>query len=185
LSIAHSLGDEYAIGYALILKAALEESAGDDAAAAKLLYECLAVRRRIGHKFGVANTLRSLARIALRQHCYDDAEQYYKESLSVAWEAKELFVLAPGLEGLSAVALAIKSPERAARLLGAAEELRRSMGVPPVAWERDISENTIHELSAILDPDALGTLRAEGRAMTLKQVVPYCFDHHWPPTIVG
>jgi hypothetical protein len=54
------------------------------------------------------------------------------------------------------------------------------MGVPPVAWERDVSENTIHELSAILDPDALQTLRAEGRAMTLKQAVPYCFDSRCP-----
>jgi len=117
---------------------------------------------------GTAPIALSLARIALRLHCYDDAEQYYKESLSVAWEAKEIFVLAPSLEGLSAVALAKKSPERAARLLAAAEQLRRSMGVPPVVWERDINEITIRELSAILDRDALETLRAEGRAMSLK-----------------
>src|SRR5215467_945560 len=91
---------------ALILQAALEERAGHDAAASRLLSECPAMRRRVGHKFG----------IALRHHCYDDAEQYYKESLSVAWEAKEIFVLAPSLEGLSAAALAKKSPERAARL---------------------------------------------------------------------
>ena len=120
----------------------------------------------------------------LRHRRYDDAEQHYKESLSVAWDAKELFVLAPSLEGLSAVALAMKSQERSAMLLGVAEELRRSMGVPPVAWQRDILDNTIRELNAMFDPDALDTLRAEGGAMTLKQAVRYCFDDRWPPSIV-
>jgi predicted ATPase/DNA-binding winged helix-turn-helix (wHTH) protein len=182
LSIARGLGDQYAIGYALILQGLLAERAGDDTLAVRLFNECLMVRRRVGHKFGIANALRSLANVALRHNCYADAEQLYKESLSTAWEAKEFFVLAPSLEGLSAIALGMRSPERSARLLGIAEELRRTMGAP--GWSREFGENIIRELSAMLDPEVFETLRAEGRAMTLKQVVPYCFDNRWPPAVI-
>ena len=176
LKLALESGDNYAIGYPLILQGILAELSGDDASAMELYKECLAVRQRAGHQFGIANTLRSLGNMALRQCHHQDAARYYKESLSVAWQARELFVLAPSLEGLGTVAVAVNRLERAARLFGAAEGMRQAMGVPPVAWQRDIYENGIVALRAMLDADMVDALRAEGRTMTLEQVVAFCLD---------
>jgi hypothetical protein len=87
-----------------------------------------------------------------------------------------LAVAMPSLEGLGAVAVAVNRCERAARLFGAAEGMRQAMGVPPIAWQRNIYENGIVALSSMLDAAAGDALRAEGRTMTLEQVVAFCLD---------
>jgi predicted ATPase/class 3 adenylate cyclase len=173
LTLARELNDNYLIGYSLFLKATVAERMGNDTEAATLYRECLAVRRHVGHKFGMASAMRGLGRISLRQANWEDTAQYYRGSLTLAYEQKDVSAVAPSLEGLAALAVAQAMPERAARLLGAAEVQREAIGVPPLAFERDSYENTVADLNGVLDDEAFRMLRLEGREMSLERAVAY------------
>ena len=173
LTLARELNDNYLIGYSLFLKATVAERMSNDTEAATLYRECLAVRRHVGHKFGMASAMRGLGRISLRQANWEDTAQYYKGSLTLASEQKDVSAVAPSLEGLAALAVAQAMPERAARLLGAAEVQREAIGVPPLAFERDSYENTVADLNGVLDDEAFRMLRWEGREMSLERAVAY------------
>lgn len=171
LAVSCKIKDDYALGYALVLQAVLAEQANDKPKAEELFKECLVVRRRIGHKFGIVSALRSLGHMALRQERFDEAKNYYRESISIAWEAKELYVLPSGLEGLAAVAAQTGSPEYAARLFGAARRIRELLAVPPVVWEKSIVDDSCLALTAMLGPVDFASLGEQGRAMTIEQAI--------------
>lgn len=170
-SLSREIGDDYALGYALILQAVVAEQSGDRPKAEQLFKECLVVRRRIGHKFGIVNALRSLGNMALRQHRFVEAKEYYRESMSIAWEAQEIYVLPSSLEGLAAVAAATGSPEHAARLFGAARRMRELLAVPPPAWERSIVDDSCLSLAGLLGTTDLASFLEQGWAMTFEQAI--------------
>jgi predicted ATPase/DNA-binding winged helix-turn-helix (wHTH) protein len=174
LTLAQELDDKYVAGYSLVLKAILAERAGDDRNAAAWFDECIAMRREIHHKFGIANALRGLGRVALRHDDYDKAVGCYRESLTLAMECGDVSNAAPSVEGLAALALARGEHRRAGLLIGAAEGLRHMINVPPLSWERDSYENSLKALTATVDAGELNSLRTQGRAMTIEQVVAYC-----------
>src|SRR5207302_5527378 len=55
----------------------------------------------------------------------------------------------------------------AARLLGAAEALYESFGVPMVPWDRLAYDKYLPLIQAALDVEAFEAMRAEGKALTL------------------
>lgn len=171
LALSRKIDDDYALGYALVLQALVAQQSGDTVRAEELFSECLTVRRRIGHKFGVVNVLRSLGHMALRQRRLAEAKQYYRESASIAWEAKEIYLLPSSIEGLAAVAAETGSAEHAARLFGAAAHLRTLLAVPPLAWEKSILDESARALSGVLSPAVLMSLQEQGRAMTIEQAI--------------
>jgi predicted ATPase/DNA-binding winged helix-turn-helix (wHTH) protein len=174
LTLANQLNDEYITGYSLALRAILAERAGDDARAAGWFDKCIAVRRKIHHKFGIASAQRGLGRLALRQGDYDKAVRCFRESLILAHECGDVSNAAPSVEGLAALAVAQGEHQRAGLLLGAAEGLRETIKVPPLSWERGSYQSSLQTLAVVVDDDRLNSWRAEGRAMTIEQVVAFC-----------
>ena len=71
-------------------------------------------------------------------------------------------------------------PERAARLVGAAEGRREAIGVPPLAFERDSYDSTLVALGMALETGTLRTLREQGRTMTLEQATTYALEVPMP-----
>jgi predicted ATPase/DNA-binding winged helix-turn-helix (wHTH) protein len=174
LALADQLNDKYVTGYSLALKAILAERAGDDARATAWFDECIDVRRKIHHKFGIASALRGLGRLALRHGDYNKAVHCYRESLMLARECGDASNAAPSVEGLAALAVAQGERQRAGLLLGAAEGLRETIKVPPLSWERGSYESCLQALAATVSDEDLNSWRAEGRAMTIEQVVAFC-----------
>jgi hypothetical protein len=74
--------------------------------------------------------------------------------------------------GLAGVAASRRQGERAARLFGAAEALSERMGVE-VSWSawRTLNERGLSAVRERIDAATLGEAWAEGRAMTLEEVV--------------
>jgi hypothetical protein len=66
---------------------------------------------------------------------------------------------------------------RAARLHGAAETLRETIGVPLTTMER-----ALYDPAAVRASPELASAWAEGRAMTLEQAVAYALDELPPAT---
>src|SRR5262245_65430993 len=87
----------------------------------------------------------------------------------MAWRMHPLGI--PALEGLAGVAVTQGLAEQGARLFGASEALRESMGwpLPPVSradYERDVAA-----ARAQLDEAAFAEEWAAGRALTLEQAI--------------
>jgi hypothetical protein len=79
--------------------------------------------------------------------------------------------LAVGLVGLASVAAAQGKPQRGARLLGAADALRDTVGSPLSPMDRTDREHALAAVCALLEEEAFAAAWAEGQALTVDQVV--------------
>jgi DNA-binding CsgD family transcriptional regulator len=129
----------------------------------------LAAKRARGETHGIAHALRLLARTALARGDSADAVGLYRQSLGLSRDLGEWAGVAGDLEGLARAAAARGRPGRAARLLGAADAVRREAGRPPMLVDRPGAEAAAAR--AALGEAAFAAAWAEGRAMTLEQVV--------------
>jgi hypothetical protein len=80
------------------------------------------------------------------------------------------------LEGFAAVASGTRRYERAARLLGAADELREILGWHPSPRDQSAYDECRASTSAALGNTAFSAAWAEGRAMTLEQAVEFALE---------
>jgi hypothetical protein len=77
------------------------------------------------------------------------------------------------LEGLAAVAAELGQGQKAARLLGAAQALRRSIGAAVKPSEHEHYERYLDIARAQVSRDAFEAAWAEGRDMALEEVISY------------
>jgi predicted ATPase/class 3 adenylate cyclase len=96
------------------------------------------------------------------------ARDHYREALLLAVRFGKRLAPMYGLFGLAQVAMVEGEPERAARLFGAAEALRDSMGAVLEDVDRDLYERNVAATKDALTDDAFKTAWSEGRAMDLE-----------------
>ena len=120
---------------AMFLSGQVALSQGDASTARLLLEESLALYRDLGDRQRMAQVLVGLAKVEAYQGDLATARILYEESLSLARVGYKLD-LASGLEGLANVVAAQGKFTWAARLWGAAEALRDTMGAPLPLLER-------------------------------------------------
>ena len=100
-----------------------------------------------------------------------------RESLSFALRLHDTQIAAYCLEGLAGASAMLGEGLRAARLFGAAEELRERTGsVIGLASLRELRERHLAALDAQLDADELAAKWAEGRAMPSEEAVAYALE---------
>jgi hypothetical protein len=75
------------------------------------------------------------------------------------------------LECLAFIAKAIEQPDKAARLLGAAEALRQKINVEMTPPEREEYEKEVADLKANMDGKEFASLWADGRSMEMDQAI--------------
>jgi non-specific serine/threonine protein kinase len=140
---------------------------GDIPRAERHIEESLAIYRSIGGRWDEAQAQTNLARIARDQHDYARAAELYVRSLVIHARFGEREGVAGTLRGLATVAGLSGRPEHAARLFGAAEGLRASIGVsvPPLGKARH--ERAIAAIRAMLTREAFEAAWASGRALHL------------------
>ncbi|UCG23721.1 MAG: adenylate/guanylate cyclase domain-containing protein [Chloroflexota bacterium] len=101
------------------------------------------------------------------------AESAYRETLAHFHWQGHLPAVAHELECLAFIARAWNAPERAARLLGAAEALRESIEAPMLADEQAEYDMELAALRQELDADSLQRALIAGRVMDIDQAVDY------------
>jgi tetratricopeptide (TPR) repeat protein len=99
------------------------------------------------------------------------AQAMYRQSLTWFQEFGNRGAVAHHFECFAMLALDEGVPERAARLFGAAEDLRAQAHASLTAFERAEYEAALARLRAALEPEALERAWAEGRALTLDQAI--------------
>ncbi len=173
LEIRTDLGDKLGIANSLNALAVVALRQGEEERAAALLEQSLRLVREVGDRMGHADALSAFARLALRRAQHERASMLGKQCLAIRMELGDKRGVAECLETLSAVAGDQRNFLRAARLLGAAEAIRESIGVPLTPSDRvEYEKNAASVRAALPDPSDAETW-SQGRRMTLEQAVEY------------
>jgi tetratricopeptide (TPR) repeat protein len=134
------------------------------------------IAQRMGNRRIYASCHSELAH-ALRQHRkFDEAIALYKMVLPIWQDFGHRAAVAHELECFGYIASAQEKGHRAAKLLGAAEAIRRAInstlnGIELVEYEKEIAA-----LSAGMDENEMQWAWAEGRAMTMEQAIEYAME---------
>lgn len=99
------------------------------------------------------------------------AELFYLEALEIGLSNANLQHNTSLLAGLSAVAVVLGQPERAARLLGAADTLRERIGAVVYPRDRAVLEQCQIRLRAELDDETFARLRLDGSLWSPDQLL--------------
>jgi predicted ATPase/DNA-binding CsgD family transcriptional regulator len=174
MALAKPLGDKetLALGFRLCGQIALRQ---DDVVTARSLFaESLVLARERGHQWGTAEVLSLLARTATIQGDYLEARTLFEESLALCREeGKEVGkpTIASCLEGLAELFLCQGESVWAVRLWGLSEAFREAIGVPMLPIERPDYERAVAAARRHLGQRAFAATWAQGRRMTLEQVL--------------
>lgn len=115
--------------------------------------------------------LRGLGDVALAEGEIGKARAFYHESLALQRSIKDRKDMADGLERLARVAGAEGNAQRAARLLGAAANLRETIGAPLPPVDRPEYERCVAAARSVLGEAAFTAAWAKGQVMTLEEAL--------------
>jgi hypothetical protein len=124
-----------------------------------------------GDTGGVARTLQNLADIARNQGDDKDAREHYRDSLIMARDMGDQVTVVDCLEGLAMLAGRARVPRRAARLLGAADTLRRAIGVPVRATDREVYDSGVAVLRGELGEAGFSAAWIAGQTLPLEAAI--------------
>jgi predicted ATPase/class 3 adenylate cyclase/DNA-binding CsgD family transcriptional regulator len=170
LALCREVGHKEGMVRALGLLGQVALLQGDAVKARSLLEESLMLSREIGQQT-IAEVLIVLGRVA---DCLEDAPRAracYEESQAFAREIGPSDLLPPYLEGWADLAATQGDKAEAARLWGLAEILREAIGAPISPVEYASYERSVQALRTQLGEQAFATAWAQGRMMTLEQML--------------
>ena len=146
-------------------------SQGDTVTALLLEEQSFALSEEAGDRWGAIAPIIALGRIKAYQGDFAAALAYHEESLTRARELNNYWFIADNLEGMAGVVAAQGERVWAAHLWGAAESLRERCGVPLTPFERVGYAPAVAAARKQLGAEAFEEAWAEGRNMTLEEVL--------------
>jgi predicted ATPase/DNA-binding SARP family transcriptional activator len=149
---------------------------GDYAAARQIFEDVLRTARELKDKLNSARCLKGLGDVAQGQGDCETAQAFYAESLALCGELGFKPGIAWLLQEFAGRAAARGQPERAARLLGAADPLLDTLGdrFEPTLWLP--SDRNVSAVRARLSEKAFAAAWAAGRAMTLDEAITVALE---------
>lgn len=171
LAIARELNYRQGIAWSLLFLGLVALQRGDSATARLLFEESLRIYREMGNRWNCAKVLCLLASIAAIQGDDTRAHALSKESLAFFREVGNKELLAAFMEDLAEAVAAQGNPLWAARLWGAAEVLRETIGKTITLTGRFTYKRLVAAARAQLSKQGLAAAWAEGRTMTPLQAL--------------
>ncbi|SHF12404.1 BTAD domain-containing putative transcriptional regulator [Streptoalloteichus hindustanus] len=144
---------------------------GDLDAAEEHLLAWLDWNRRLDGDAGVALILAELGFVAEQRGDAERARRLHLEGLRAAKATGDPRAVALAVEGLAGALSAAGEHDRAARLLGAADAARVSVGAPLPAAERDDVDRVAARIRDALGADAFSAAFARGAELAVDDVV--------------
>ncbi len=184
LALWRAMGDAWSI--ALVLN-----SLGEDArreknyAGARAFYEeSLAIRQKLGDQRGIAVVSENLGYVAFHQNDLARARELFANGLTLKRDLGIVLTATEALTGLAGIAATQNDSQewrRAARILGAVAQLLATVCPPMMDEDRIESAHIVASLRARIGTDDFDATTfehawAEGRAMTLTQVIEYALE---------
>ncbi|MBA2597310.1 MAG: hypothetical protein H0V00_11880 [Chloroflexia bacterium] len=172
LDVARSLHHTFLIVLVLENLAGIALVRDDLERAKTLLAEAAPLRRSIdGPTWGAPYSLSTQAEIARREGNLAQALEHHQESIAISYERDDKRFVVGGLIGTANIAAALGAAEDAARLLGAAEKLRETVGSWSHLSGRRGDEQAIATVRAALGEERFATAWTVGRDLSLDQAV--------------
>jgi tetratricopeptide (TPR) repeat protein len=172
LTKQRELGNSEWIGWALVRLGRAAQLQGEYDRARQLHEERLPLFRKISPRFfGIVDANQSLGETALAQGNAALAKMHFGQALTLARDQEYRIYLAWCLAGLAGTAMLNEEPERAARLWGAAEALRQSIGSRPAPAARATRERLMAAALEQLGETAFAAAWAKGQAMKSEQAI--------------
>ena len=144
---------------------------GDYEMARERFTYCLPLFEEIKDEHRVNMVHSEFAHIDRYQGNYQQAEEAYRKTILVWQKLGHRAAVAHQLECFAFVAKAQEEPERALRLLGAAEILRERINIQMQPPERKEYDREVTGLHAMLSENEFKNYWAQGRAMTMDEAV--------------
>ena len=170
VDLNRELGDASRVAFSLHALGLVARDQGQYARAETLLEESLGIFRELEDTWGVTTALVSLGVAARLRGAHLQATALLQEGLVLRKRLGDRVGIAECLEDLAAVA-ADESPERTARLLGAGEALRGSMGAQLPPAHRADCERAAEVARARLGREIYERARSAGRRLDVEKAV--------------
>jgi predicted ATPase/predicted Ser/Thr protein kinase len=171
LALRRELGDRRNIANALLNLGRTELMRGNDQRAVALLEEGLGLARELGDTWSISVAVGNLAEASLRHGDRAGARSLLAEALTAAQKRGDKRIAAECLQRMAGVAAAEDEVARAARLWGAAEALRTSIGALLSPAERAIEDAWLPPARAALGPETFEAECERGRRLELDQAI--------------
>jgi predicted ATPase len=176
LDAARQSNDRFGIARSLSMLGDLARSQGDDAAARPLYEEALAICRQLDRTYSTANILTNLAAAEFGDGNYTAAYSHFTEGLRMHRESDDEIIggkidISYALDGLAALAVLRGETELAAKLAGAADQLRESMNYNVEPAERRLRDTYLASLHTVLSEDDFSRAYGQGRRLKLHEGV--------------
>jgi hypothetical protein len=127
----------------------------------------------------MAGVLTRLGRLARLQGEFDQATQFYSETLKLAWENDELRPVVRSIAGLAELNALSGQPHKAARLLAAVQDLPEIQGYfwqfLFSDWQRELGQ-ILDTIRSRLDESTFQAEQEAGRQMSLGDAVAYALE---------
>jgi predicted ATPase/DNA-binding SARP family transcriptional activator len=163
--------DRWGLAIALLNRGVVAEALSEYALANSLFEESATIFQGLADDWAVSLPLRHMGTIALRQGETQRAQELYQLSLRYLRHLHDHWFVSMSLEELARLAVTQEQYERAARLLGAAEALRESIGAGVrQMYQRDYARMVEHSRSA-LGQTRFAALWAAGRALSMEAAI--------------
>jgi non-specific serine/threonine protein kinase len=139
--------------------------------AAAMLAESIALLRAADYGWALDHGLVGLGGVSYIRGDIGRAASLFAEALELAWAIPDPRKVAIALLGIAGVGAARGCTDAAARLLGAAEAIIESVGVPFAPSDRPVYDRVVSALVATLGETRWGELRAAGRSLSMEAAV--------------
>jgi predicted ATPase/DNA-binding XRE family transcriptional regulator/Tfp pilus assembly protein PilF len=144
---------------------------GDFEKADRLYTDGLSLYREMGDLDEIPSMLHNLGYTALQRGDHAQAMALFKEALSIQHTMGNRAGIAECLMGIAGVLSAQGKAEAGARLLGAAEAMRESVGASLWPANRVEYDRILTRLKSALDEPAFAAAWSAGKALTLEQAI--------------
>jgi predicted ATPase/DNA-binding SARP family transcriptional activator len=149
---------------------------GEYAKAAELSEQAYGLFETLEDSEGMAFALVNQGFAALSEHQHDRAVELLREALRRLAELEFKDVIGYCFEGLAAVLALTSRAEEAAKLLGAAEALRESLGVGLAPAEQATHDQTVAAVLESLGEETFAAAWGAGRELALDEAIEYAFQ---------
>lgn len=176
LELYRELGETGNVAKVLTNLATMIIDQGDYVAARPILEEVLSMQRELGHKGGVALALHNLGEVMRKQGEWKAARPFFQESLVLSHELSDTQGAVNSLNGLGLVAVSQGDHVEAAQILGAEAAVRAAANLPLAPIYRLDYDYSVTHLRIGLGENVFEATWAQGKAMTLEQVIEYALQ---------
>jgi predicted ATPase/class 3 adenylate cyclase len=176
VAIRRELQDSSGMSSSLSNLGILYMDLGETQRARELFEETMKLDEERGDEWGVAVTSLNLGVARLELQEVQPADKMVKSSVQSFVKLGDRDGVAEGFESLAGIAVAQGRLVRAARLAGAADSLRASLGIPLGEVDRVRLDRWLSEPRKLLGKESFDAAWAEGAAMTTDQVIDYALQ---------